>query len=268
MAFEGETLERAALAELHAVATPEIVESLGLATHSDGAGLVSVAAALPASAIVINRAIGVGVDAPATPDSLRAIIETYKAADVGRYFVQRHPKAEPAAMPDVLVELGLEKARGWQKFSRGPGDVPEAETDLRVERVGPEHGADFARIVCAGFDLGDAAEPWLARLPQCPNWSVFMCFEGEPPAGVGGLFINDGLAWTDFGATDPAFRRRGAQAAVLAARVRFAFAQGAREVMTCTGEDVPGDPQHSYNNILRIGFKETYVRENYAPPRT
>jgi hypothetical protein len=30
---------------------------------------------------------------------------------------------------------------------------------------------------------------------------------------------------------------------------------------------VPGDPQHSYANILRAGFAETTLRPNWAPPR-
>ena len=37
---------------------------------------------------------------------------------------------------------------------------------------------------------------------------------------------------------------------------------------TATGEEVPGDPQHSYANILRMGFEEGYIRENFAPPRS
>ena len=44
-----------------------------------------------------------------------------------------------------------------------------------------------------------------------------------------------------------------------------AFELGCEQVFTCTGVSVPGDPQHSYNNILRAGFHETYVRANYAP---
>jgi hypothetical protein len=57
------------------------------------------------------------------------------------------------------------------------------------------------------------------------------------------------------------------QRALLAHRCRQAEALGCRRVHTCTGEAVPGDPQHSYNNILRCGFRETYVRGNWAPPK-
>jgi hypothetical protein len=37
---------------------------------------------------------------------------------------------------------------------------------------------------------------------------------------------------------------------------------------TCTGEAVPGDPQHSYANILRAGFVETTLRPNWAPAKS
>jgi len=31
------------------------------------------------------------------------------------------------------------------------------------------------------------------------------------------------------------------------------------------GTSVPGDPQHSYHNLLKAGFREAYARENLAP---
>ena len=50
-------------------------------------------------------------------------------------------------------------------------------------------------------------------------------------------------------------------------RVRFALEQGCTAIHTCTGEAVPGDPQHSYNNIKRCGFRETDLLVNWAPPK-
>ncbi|MFP6730515.1 MAG: GNAT family N-acetyltransferase [Alphaproteobacteria bacterium] len=183
------------------------------------------------------------------------------------YFIQRHPEAEPAEMVGWLLDAGLEKARGWQKFQRGREAPPHSTSDLRVEEIGPDHGDAFASILCAAFDLGDLAEPWLAKLPGHAGWHVFMCFDGDQPAGTATLFVKDGLAWFDFAATAPAFRRRGSQGALLAARIKAALDHGCHAMFTCTGEEVPGDPQHSFKNILKAGFTEAYVRENYAPPK-
>ena len=267
MNHEAESIERAALADLQAAASPELVEALGLQALSRGGALVSVAGGLPASAIVINRAIGLGLSQPETEDSVAALVAAYRGAGVRRYFVQRHPAARPARLVDWLQAAGLEKVRGWQKFSRGREAAPKTETDLRIEQVGPEQGAAFGRIVCDAFDLGDAAVPWLAGLPGRPGWQVFMSFDGEEPAGTGTVFVEDGLAWFDFGATAPTYRRRGSQSALLARRVQHALDLGCRKLFTCTGEAVPGDPQHSYSNIQRAGFREDYLRENYAPPK-
>jgi GNAT superfamily N-acetyltransferase len=82
---------------------------------------------------------------------------------------------------------------------------------------------------------------------------------------VGALFVRDGLGWLDFGATRPRFRRRGSQGAIMAARLRLARDLGCRRTFTCTGVAAANDPQHSYGNILRMGFRKSVIRENYAP---
>lgn len=92
-----------------------------------------------------------------------------------------------------------------------------------------------------------------------------MSFDGETPAGAGALFVADGVGWTDWAATDPAFRRRGSQTALMAARLRKARELGCRMVATCTGEAVPGEAQSSYRNILRAGFRAAGLRHNYSP---
>lgn len=262
---ESEIIERAALVDIHAAATPEIAAALQLQLLRPAGALASIAGALPSSAIVINRVLGLGLDASATEAAVQEIVAAYRTSGVERYFVQIHPEAGPPEVCDWLYESGLEKVRGWQKFGRGPEAAPIVGTDLRIEQIGAEQGAAFARIVCDAFDFGEAARPWLARLPGRPGWHVFMSFAGDTPAGTGALFVKDGIAWSDFGATTPEFRRRGSQGAVLARRIEHALSLGCRRVFTCTGEDVAGDPQHSYRNILKMGFEREYVRENYAP---
>ena len=263
---ESESIERAALLDLHAAADASDVEALGLECRETGTALVSIARGLPASAIVINRALGLGLAAPATRAEVDALVAAYRDAGVAQYFVQVHPDAGPPELAAWLRAAGLRADRGWQKFVREPVTVETPATDLAVREIGREHGEAFAEIVCNGFDLGDAAIAWLAKLPGRAGWHVYMSFAGDEPAGVGALFVRDGVGWTDYGATAPEFRRRGSQGAVMAARLERARELGCRRIFTCTGVAVPGDPQHSYNNILKAGFGEAYVRDNYAPP--
>lgn len=269
MTYLSEQLERSALQAVHALADDDLRRDLQLELAPLADGVASLAAGLPASAIVINRALGIGLGRPVETQDVVSLAELYAAKGVSRFFLQVHPDARSEALTAGCAAAGLERARGWQKFVRGRDEaIPQIATDLRVREIGPEHGSDFARIVCDAFDLGDAAVPWLARLPGRNGWHAFMAFDGDRPAGAGALFMRGGAAWTDFGATAPAYRGRGAQGASLAFRVRFALERGCDSIHTCTGEEVEGDPQHSYSNIKRCGFRESYVRENYAPPKT
>jgi len=253
-----------ALAALHRLADDSDRARLGLQLIDSDSSLVSIAPGLPESAIVINRAIIKAAGTATLETVLREIAGRYRAGAVPRYFVQLVATGEldvPGQDPS------LEAARAWQKFKRDASPIDPPASGLSVRRIGREHGADFARIVCAAFDLGEQAEPWLAKLPGHGEWQVFMAFDGEQPVGVGAMYVRDRLAWFDFGATAPEHRRKGSQTAVLAARIDAAIEQGCRQMFTCTGVDVPGDPQHSYKNILKVGFVESYVRENYAPAR-
>ncbi|MBT3557325.1 MAG: GNAT family N-acetyltransferase [Rhodospirillales bacterium] len=265
MQYVAEEIERAALEALHDVASTDIQRRLGISCQTAGSAFVSVASALPASAIVLNRTLGIGLRAPDTEDSLREIVETYRDASVERYFLQLHPDAQPSSIGQWLLDHGHEKARGWQKFSRGRDSVAGPKTDLSIREIGAEHGPEHAAILCDAFDLGEDAQPWMSLMPTCDHWHVFMTFDGSDPAGTGAVYIDGKTAWMDFAATSPRFRRRGSQSSLLRHRVQFALDHGCEQMFVCTGEAVPGDPQHSYSNIQKAGFKEDYVRANYAP---
>ena len=40
---------------------------------------------------------------------------------------------------------------------------------------------------------------------------------------------------------------------------------GWRQVFTCTGKAVTGEPQHSFGNFEKSGYRRSHVRENCAP---
>jgi GNAT superfamily N-acetyltransferase len=262
-AMISERIEREALASLHAAADPATAARLRLGWREIGAGAASIAAGLPASAIVVNRVLGLS-----TAGDLQEAVAAYRAAGVARFFVNGPVEDPGGAVAAEAAALGLMQTRGWRKFVRGREEpVPEVAAPFPIREIGPAEGPAFAAIVAAAFDLGAEAEPWLARLPGHDGWRVFGAFDGATLVGVGGLFRLGDAAWTDWGATDPRWRGRGVQRAVLAHRVRAALEGGARELHTCTGEAVPGEPQHSYANILRCGFREAALRPNFAPPK-
>lgn len=264
LARDAERVERAALADIHAAATPELRDSLGLHHETVGNVLVSVAAHDPS--ILLNRALGLDVEAADAAGTVRRIADTYRHHGVGRYFLHVHGPVDSEPAARVLAANGLRRHRGWMAFTREVTDLPPAvETPFRIERIGSGHGTDYGRIVAAGFDLTDRAVPLVAALAARPDWHLFMTFDGDRPVGGGALFRHGEDGWLDFGATHPDRRGRGSQTALLAHRIRAAAALGCRRLFTETGEAVPGDPQHSYRNILRAGFREIALRDNYVP---
>lgn len=262
-----EEIELLSLKAVHQSASEEIRESLGIDSIELDGGVISIASELPSSAIVINRCMAMGLQSGLAEEELRDIVAAYERAGVERFFIQIHPQAQSDFLPLWMLDMNLEQARGWQKFSRGRETFEPSSESHNIREITTDQGADSAQIVCSGFDLGDAAVPWLAALPGAAKWHVFVEYDGDQPMATGALYMDGDTAWTDFGATSPDCRKRGCQLALLKHRIEFALDNGCQQIFTCTGEDVPGDPQHSYSNILRAGFKETYIRENFSPPK-
>jgi hypothetical protein len=259
-----EAVERAALADLHRAASEEARTRLGLSIRVVDGVLVSMARETPT--IVVNRAVGLGMAHPADRETVDAVVDHYRQAGVQRYFLHLDPGAAPDDLPRWLEASGLAPYhRAWAKFRRGAEPAPDADSDLQVRKIGPEHAFDFGRIATAGFELDEAWIPVLAGLVGREHWHVYMSFDGDTPAGCGAMRIHGGLAWFDWAATLPEYRRLGSQGAVLSTRIADGIALGCDEFTTATGEEVEGDPQHSYRNIERFGFRRTHARANWVP---
>jgi GNAT superfamily N-acetyltransferase len=228
-----------------------------------GDALCSVSATEPS--ILINRVLGLGSETAPTLEQLVEIQELYRDAGVSRFFLHVVPHIMGPGMEDLLTDAGFRRHRGWMKFTRGRQDADPAKTDLTIRRIGPDEAADFAAIVAPAFDMTPACQPALATLANDPDWHLYMSFDGTRPAGTGAIYIKGNAGYADWAATHPDFRRRGSQTAILNARIRKALNAGCTTIVTMTGEAVPGDPQHSYRNIQKMGFSEAYLRENWIP---
>jgi hypothetical protein len=260
-----ERVERAALADLHAAAPSDAARDLGLRLETIDGALVSIAERDPT--ILVNRTIGLGVEHAAIEKTVAEIVSRYSAAGLARYFVHLDPSAEPGQLSGWLESAGLTPySRAWAKFVRDADTSPQQpESDLEVRLAGSEHAEWFGRIASQGFGLGPSWHPVLAGLVDRPGWRVYLSFDAGEPAGCAAMRLNDGVAWLDWAATSPEFRRRGSQGVLLARRIADAVDLGVRLIATATGEAVPGDPQHSYRNILRAGFRLSHSRANWVP---
>jgi GNAT superfamily N-acetyltransferase len=164
-----------------------------------------------------------------------------------------------------LEARGFAPDYGWMKFSRGVSPR-RATSELSVVPVEPSGAGDFAAVVVGGYGLPGWTDPFAANVVGRPGWSCYVAYDGGQPAGAGALYVDGGVGWLGLSATLPEYRGRGAQSAILAARIEDARRQGCATVVTETGELADDRPSSSYRNILRAGFREAGVRPNYRAP--
>ena len=211
---------------------------------------------------MLNRVVGLGLQEPATAGVLDEIDAFFREAGV-RYSVSVAPQATPE-LATQLHERGFTDGYAWMKFHRGVDDPPVVETSLLVDQV--TDGTDVAAVVAAAYGMPLSAGAAFDRLGENEAWHLFLARDGTAPVGAGALFVLDGIGWLGVAGTVPEHRGKGAQSALLAARIGLARELGLDAVTTETGEQRADSPNISYRNILRAGFEETYLRPNLLSP--
>jgi GNAT superfamily N-acetyltransferase len=257
-----EQVELAAWREVWEAAPPDLAARHGIALAEIGGALCTAVGELAST--MFNRVVGLGLTAPATDGDLDAI-EAFFAGHGQHFYVSLSPLAMPSDLRGRLERRGFTDGYAWMKFTRGSEPPPPADTALRVEAVDAGGGTDFGEVVAAGYELEPFTADWLAELPRT-SWRCYVAYDGIEPAGAAALYTHGRAGYLCFAATKPEHRRKGAQSALLAARIREAAEAGCTALFTETGERIPMKPSNSYRNILRFGFSEAYLRPNYLSP--
>jgi GNAT superfamily N-acetyltransferase len=222
-------------------------------------GAVCIALPETPRSAMFNRVLGLGLDRPAAPARLEEIADFFDALGV-EWCVALAPQAKPPELVSWLEARRFVRGYGWAKFRRGLEHAAEPETDLRVVEA---EGDVFGDVFVRAYGTPAIFREWLAELPRRAGWRCFVALDRGTPAATGALYAKDGVGWLGIAGTLPDHRRRGAQGALLAARIRAAAEEGCEVVVTETGEQVEGRPSGSHRNIERAGFELAYVRPNY-----
>lgn len=262
--LDGDWIEQRGIGDWYSGLPVAVARETRAAVVPVGSALVAVLPRIPSA--VYSRVLGLGVREPATPEQVdQAFGEVRRLG--ARTFFHVGPYSQPPELGAWLAERGLVRyQRSWMRFVREREAVPAPRTDLSVRPATSAEASAFDAVVRDAFEIPEAGRGMFAALVGRPGWHTFVALDGERVAGGAALFVEGDLGWLAFGAVDRASRNRGGQSALIAARLGAALDLGCRAVFVETGESVPGDPQHSYHNILRAGFRELVLRDNYLYP--
>jgi GNAT superfamily N-acetyltransferase len=255
-----DSIEARAMADMYAAAPRALdcrVEKIAGAT-------LLLAPGIPAS--YFNRVIGLGVFEPATEAALDAVHERFRAAGVAEYWLHLNPAARPEPLAGWLSARGLVQParRSWAKFLRGPEPYAARPCALSVRPATPGDADAIARVVCSAYGTPASLAPWFAGLVGREGWRFVLAESDGQAAATGAAFVDGSTAWLGVGATLAEHRNRGAQGALLAARIALAADAGCTVLATETGQSIAGEVNPSLNNIRRAGFVQVCSRLNYA----
>jgi GNAT superfamily N-acetyltransferase len=250
----------------------------GPARAAAGAGQLrvggGVALAVPKDATGFwNRVVGLGLAEPVSARLLGIVTEFYWSYGITEAALALAPSALPSDWGRICPELNISPAEATTvKLARetGPARERAAEHLARLDaglRLGPvESGqaGEFAQAKSAAF-LGAAGSGAYQvdtsyGLIGRPGWQSFAVFDGATIVAAASLHVVGNVGHLFGGGTLPAYRGRGAQSALIAARVEAAWDAGCDWVMA---EAAAGD-NPSLRNLGRAGLRRCYERPHWT----
>ncbi len=218
-----------------------------------------------------------GVGSPLTQTfclGLREAPDAAALAALETFFRDRGASVEHEVSPLALGEpLPLLSSRGYVPieltsvmFRALDGDPPIAAAhDARVVAT-PEEGPAWAEASADGWSEFPEVMPFVREIGAVyAHTNGARCYAVEASgviAATGVLAEHEGVGVLAGASTRPAFRRRGAQLALLAARLRDAHDAGCDLALMCAR---PGSASH--RNAERHGFRVAYTRVKWRLAR-
>ncbi len=144
--------------------------------------------------------------------------------------------------------------------------APPLQTDITTHRINESEADLWAEIAAAGWttvheSLGDFMLSFGKIAARTGGGHPFLAEMNGKPVAAGGFQMYDDVGILAGATTVPEARRKGAQNALLSARLRYAVDNGCRLAMVCA---LPGS--QSQKNAQRNGFSIAYTRTKWLLP--
>jgi GNAT superfamily N-acetyltransferase len=170
-----------------------------------------------------------------------------------------------AALGRELARQGYYQSGFHAALICRPGDLVAVPTPADVELVtSAALMEEYLQAYVAGWGLPEKehdrfkanVRPWLGQ----PGWSLYLGRIDGRPAAAATLYVHGGLGYCADATTDPAFRRRGLQLALLHRRIADAREAGVDLVFSGAEFLSP-----SHRNMERIGMRLLFIRATWTP---
>jgi len=212
-----------------------------------------------------NRAAHLGLGEALTRAQTQAVVNRFAEHGIGRFFVELEPCTQLDQLRSWLRELELVPfdGTGYPTLLRDSAiPVQDVSCDFEIRPL----TVDDATAQLPALRQAIPFEDWAAifvRAAAHPDVHPFGAFDGELLVAAAALFAQPPLGYLAITGTRPSYRRRGAQRALIAARLRHA---ASLELRWCVTETLYA-LQSSFSNLRHAGFEVSYEREMWMRGR-
>lgn len=253
-----DAIEAQALVDWHRVCSSKVREDQGFQCLPLGRGC---AVSLPsAPGPIFNRVFGVS-----TSDELEEAY-TWMRAKAGTKFLQLNIESASDEVRRWIDARGLrEQGPAWAKLVlNSEFDTASPPNEVTCRKVRSTESELFGSIICSGFGLPETLIPVWASIVGKDGWSCFFALDGDTPIGTGAMYSSGNRSWLGGGTVLPAFRNRGAQKALISARIDEGTARGTSIFVVEAKLSSPDTANVSYDNLKKLGFQHVYSRSNFV----
>jgi len=283
-----EIIEAASDYSQHMCAPPHEAARLGLAAERMGSAVVILTR--KSENLMYNRLTALGQASPATERQIDRFIDLARRHGVKKISVPLGDSTRPRNLPLLLESRGFHRghpgAKLWRDGSplvpphidlrRRSGETlradagrrPNKTTRISVRRVRASEAATWVDVVSEVWRVFGFRRPWYEARVAAPGWRHYLAWIDDEPVAAGALFVGTvdsggraiKVGHLMDGVTRKAWRRRGAQAAIIRRRVIDGRRLGCELFTSETAPPLPRMPLVSFRNLQRQGFELAYLR--------